>query len=44
MNDIKSISDLEAALQLFAKLWEGEKSAQEKGWLTADEVEAALEL
>lgn len=35
---------MKASLQLLAKLWEGEKSAQEKGWLTADEVEAALKV
>ena len=29
-------------IELLAKLEEGEQSAREKGWITADEVEAAL--
>ena len=48
MPNIKPISDLrndtEAFIQLLTKLDEGEQSAREKGWLTADEVEAALGL
>lgn len=33
---------LKATITLLSKLKEGEQSAREKGWLTADEVEAAL--
>lgn len=42
--DIEELDRLKAALQLFTKLEEGERSAGEKGWLTADEVETALGL
>lgn len=35
---------LKATIQLLIKLEEGEQSAKEKGWLTADEVETALGL
>lgn len=35
---------LKATIKLLAKLEEGEQSAREKGWLTADEVEAVLGL
>ena len=39
----KSKSDkLNAAIRLLAELEEGEQSASEKGWITADEVEATL--
>lgn len=31
-----------STLQLLSKLEQGEQSAREKGWLSADEVEAAL--
>lgn len=40
--DIEELDRLKATLQLLTKLEEGEQSAREKGWLTADEVEAAL--
>ena len=35
---------LKATIRLLANLEEGEKSAREKGWLSADDVEAALGL
>lgn len=44
---ILKISDLEklkATVKLLANLEEGEKSAREKGWLPADDVEAMLGL
>lgn len=42
--DMKEYDRLKASLTLMAKLEEGEKSAREKGWLTAKEVEASLGL
>ena len=51
MPNIKPISDLRnytevlkevRTIQLLTKLEEGEQSAREKGWLTEDEIEAAL--
>lgn len=42
---IVKISDLEklkSTVKLLASLEEGEKSAREKGWLAADDVEAML--
>lgn len=42
--DMKELDKLKAAIELFTKLEEGERSAREKGWLSADEVEAALGL
>ena len=42
--DMKEYDRLKASLTLRAKLEEGEKSAREKGWLTAEEVEASLGL
>lgn len=42
--DMKEYDRLKASLTLMAKLEEGEKSAREKGWLTAEEVEASLGL
>ena len=35
--DMKEYDRLKASLTLMAKLEEGEKSAREKGWLTAEE-------
>lgn len=40
--DMKEYDQMKAELILMSKLAEGEKSAREKGWLSADEVEAAL--
>lgn len=40
--DIKEYDRLKAQLTLLSKLEEGEQSAREQGWLTADEVEAEL--
>lgn len=42
--DVEELDRLKATIQLLTKLEEGEQSAREKGWLTADEVEAALGL
>ena len=42
--DINELDRLKASIKLLAKLEEGERSAREKGWITADEVEAALGL
>ncbi|MCH5250718.1 MAG: type II toxin-antitoxin system Phd/YefM family antitoxin, partial [Lachnospiraceae bacterium] len=42
--DINELDRLKASIKLLAKLEEGERSAREKGWMTADEVEAALGL
>lgn len=41
---LKELDKLKATIRLLAKLEEGEKSAREKGWLSADDVEAALGL
>lgn len=41
---LKELDKLRATVRLMGKLEEGEKSAREKGWLSADEVEAALGL
>ena len=40
--DMKEYDKMRAELALLSKLAEGEQSARQKGWLTADEVEAAL--
>ena len=40
--DMEEYDKLKASLALMTKLEEGEKSAREKGWLSADEVEASL--
>ena len=40
--DINELDRLNAAIKLLSKLEEGEQSAREKGWITADELEAAL--
>lgn len=42
--EVGELDRLKAMIKLLAKLEEGEQSAREKGWLTADEVEAALGL
>lgn len=39
---IKELDKLKATIRLLAKLEEGEKSAREKGWISADDVEAIL--
>lgn len=41
---IKEFDKLKAIIRLLAKLEKGEKSAREKGWLSADDVEAKLGL
>lgn len=41
---IKALDKLKATIRMLAKLEEGEKSAREKGWLSADDVEAKLGL
>jgi prevent-host-death family protein len=41
---IKELDRLKATIRLLSKLEEGEKSAREKGWLSADDVEAKLGL
>ena len=40
--DINELDRLKASVQLLSKLGEGEQSARKNGWITADEVEAAL--
>lgn len=42
--DIREYEKTQATLKLLAELAKGEKSGQAKGWLTAEEVEAALGL
>ena len=42
--DVNELDRLKATIQLLTKLEEGEQSAGEKGWLTADEAEAAFGL
>ena len=41
--DIGEMDRLKATVQFLTKLEEGEQSARENGWLTADEVENALD-
>ena len=41
---LAELDKLRASLKLMASLEEGEKSAREKGWLSADDIEAALGL
>lgn len=41
---ISELDKLKATIGILAMLEEGEKSAREKGWLTADDVEAKLGL
>lgn len=40
--ELDELGRLKAAIKLLARLEEGEQSAREKGWLAADEIEAAL--
>ena len=40
---IDELGGLDAVIKLLAKLEEGELSARENGWITADEIETALE-
>jgi len=40
--DIADYEKMKATLKLLANLEEGEKSAREEGWLSDDDVEAAL--
>ncbi len=39
---INELDRLKSTIRLLAQLEEGEKSAREKGWLSADEAEATL--
>ena len=41
---INELDKLNAAIELFEKLDEGEQPASEKGWITADELEIVLGL
>ena len=41
---LEELDKLKASIRLLAKLGEGEKSAREEGWLSADDVEAMLGL
>jgi prevent-host-death family protein len=41
---LQELDQLKATVRLMAKLEEGEKSAREGGWLSADDVEATLGL
>ena len=41
---LEELDKLRATVKLMAQLEEGEKSAREKGWLSADEVEVSLGL
>ena len=40
--DMKEYDHMKSELELMRQLAEGERSAREKGWLTADEVEMVL--
>lgn len=40
--DLEEYDKMCASLKLMAKLEEGERSAREEGWLSADEVEFSL--
>ena len=40
--DLREYEEMQATLKLLAELAKGEQSAKEKGWQTADEVEARL--
>jgi prevent-host-death family protein len=42
--NINELEKLKATIRLLAKFEEGEKLAREKGWLSADDVEATLGL
>ncbi|MFZ7103747.1 MAG: type II toxin-antitoxin system prevent-host-death family antitoxin [Peptococcaceae bacterium] len=39
---VEELDKLRAMVRLMAQFEEGEKSAREKGWISADEVEASL--
>lgn len=41
---ITQLDKLKATIKLLAKLEEGEKSAREKGWLSAEDIETILGL
>jgi len=41
---LAELDKLKSTIRLLTKLEEGEKSAREKGWLSADDVEAKLGL
>lgn len=41
---LAELDKLKSTIRLLTKLEEGEKSAREKGWLSADDVEATLGL
>jgi prevent-host-death family protein len=41
---LSELDKLKNAIRLLANIEEGERSAREKGWLTADDVEATLGL
>jgi prevent-host-death family protein len=41
---ISELEKLKATIRLLANIEEGEKSAREKGWLSAEDVEAILGL
>jgi prevent-host-death family protein len=40
--DIQDYERMKATIQLLAELYKGEESARENGWLSIEEVEAAL--
>ncbi|MCL2425917.1 MAG: type II toxin-antitoxin system Phd/YefM family antitoxin [Oscillospiraceae bacterium] len=40
--DMREYENTNATIKLLSELAKGEKSAREKGWLSADEVESAL--
>lgn len=42
--DMNELDRLKATIKLLTKLEEGEQSARENGWLSADDVETALGL
>ncbi len=42
--DMRELDELRAVKELYAALAKGEASAREKGWISADEVEAELGL
>ncbi|MBP1920738.1 type II toxin-antitoxin system prevent-host-death family antitoxin [Youngiibacter multivorans] len=41
---LEELDRLKSTIRLLAKLEEGEKSAREEGWISADDVEAMLGL
>jgi len=40
--DIQDYDHMQATILMFSEISKGEKSAQDNGWLTADEVEKSL--